>query len=254
MKASKLNKKIIWIILAFSLALTFANYLSFYKETLEGWFLIKNLCIDYLQLVSVFLSLHFVSKAFPIKYNSNTSFFSLGKALFIYWAVGIFIALVLIELEFLFLSYRDTNFYEKDFPIITIYILLITLIYIIGKALLTNKFFRKKYYAARHGNKEELVNVDDIRAIFILKEQIYMLTESKSLLLSQSLEQIEPDLSNEFMRVNRQLIIHYSIVESFKSSDGGKVVLSLRSEKIPTELCRVSRLKASEFRKWIKRT
>lgn len=71
--------------------------------------------------------------------------------------------------------------------------------------------------------------------------------------LDQSLDKLEKTLpSDDFFRLNRKFIVHRQVIEGFKRSENGKIIVLLNKQEIfPSEIP-VSRLKAPSFKAWFR--
>ncbi len=112
----------------------------------------------------------------------------------------------------------------------------------------------KDRFAVHAGRSVTLVTTEDI-VCFIKEELIYLVNkEGKKFITDyRSLDEVEellnPDL---FFRANRQHLIQLPFIESYRSDDTGKLVVTLRNAK-PCEVI-VSKEKAGEFRQWFEQS
>jgi two-component system, LytTR family, response regulator LytT len=93
--------------------------------------------------------------------------------------------------------------------------------------------------------------LDDIALVYIKYEQTFLMDfKGKSYTLSESLEELEKKVNENFFRANRQTLVHRKSVRSFSRHDSRKLLLSLVVDY--TDEVVVGKVKAPAFIKWLK--
>lgn len=116
-----------------------------------------------------------------------------------------------------------------------------------------DKYLYRERFLVPYKDGYEVVNVENIA--FICTEfkdtRIYVKGEKRKFYsISMSLDEIERQLNPyRFFRVNRQFIIHVSVVEGLKTYFGGKLRVSLLDYEDEEVMC--SRDKASQLKEWL---
>jgi membrane protein implicated in regulation of membrane protease activity len=103
------------------------------------------------------------------------------------------------------------------------------------------------------GNRKELVYHSDIVCFYSNQKITYLVnSESKQLIVDESLEKLEEQLDNNlFFRANRQFIISAQLIKEYRPDASGNISVTLKPTQNLPESISVSRLKAHAFRKWI---
>jgi DNA-binding LytR/AlgR family response regulator len=114
-----------------------------------------------------------------------------------------------------------------------------------------NKVEYQRYFLCQFKQKTIVVKREDIAYFSIENEITYLHSfESKRYPIFKNLEHIESATPpKEFFRINRQMLLNRNAVESYEPYFNRKIVLNLtvKTEDKPV----VSRLKVSEFKKWL---
>lgn len=106
-------------------------------------------------------------------------------------------------------------------------------------------------FLARSGSKLYSVPVEEI-AYFYIKNRLCCIrtTNNTDHFITKSLDEVEQDTdATTFFRINRQFIVNYRHILQVQSWFSGKLKVKVKPE-IPEDII-VSRLKASEFKKWL---
>lgn len=109
----------------------------------------------------------------------------------------------------------------------------------------------KESFAVNIGRTVKLIPLPDI-ALFLKEELIYLVNHEGNRFITdyRSLDEVEELVNKDiFYRANRQHLIHFPFIESYRSDDTGKITVRMKILK-NNELI-VSKEKASEFRKWL---
>jgi DNA-binding LytR/AlgR family response regulator len=109
----------------------------------------------------------------------------------------------------------------------------------------------KSRFLAKTGTRLLSVPVENI-AYFYTKDRLQYIktTNNEDLLFDRPLEEIEAEIdAKDFFRVNRQFIISYNSIEKVHSWFSGR--LKVQIKPTPFEEIVISRLKATEFKKWL---
>jgi two-component system, LytTR family, response regulator LytT len=111
----------------------------------------------------------------------------------------------------------------------------------------------RQRFSVTFGDKIKSVNVKDIAAFYVLEKSVFLLSfEGTAYGLSQSLDQIEKEISPElFFRINRQLIISHTGIESMNYMSNRSIKINLKVQ-LPIDSI-VSILRLNEFKAWINR-
>ena len=172
----------------------------------------------------------------------------------------------------LFFTYIDSGDFFRFDEMIIINLIAVTLISLYSLGDLGFYFFRKwqkqraftlkksesnghiKTLPVKLGKKTIILPVQEIISLFTENKSTWLLTaEGKKLIYDFSLDETEKKLSHqEFFRANRQFIIRKCVVEKYSSASHGKLNVWIRKNEHLPELIAVSRLKAANFRKWMK--
>lgn len=105
----------------------------------------------------------------------------------------------------------------------------------------------------QQGTKTIPIQLSDIRFIYHLERMNYLLTVNEtSYFLNETLDELERKLpEQDFIRINRKMIIHYRACLHFRSNGHGKLLLQLSPSF--TEDVIVSQNRAKKFKEWISR-
>lgn len=109
----------------------------------------------------------------------------------------------------------------------------------------------QEIFLTQFREKSIIINVKEIALLSVEFETLYLYTfEGQKLPLFKTLEYIESVCNPRyFFRVNRQMLVHKKSIKSFEPYSHRKIILQLHIE-VPHEII-VSRLKVSEFKKWL---
>lgn len=104
------------------------------------------------------------------------------------------------------------------------------------------------------GNVRHLIPVRDVICATSEARSVYICTrDDRKLFYPHSLESLSQVLNiNSFYRANRQTILNIASVASTRSLAQGKIEVTLISGQSHPQSIIVSRIKAAEFRKWLK--
>ncbi len=118
-------------------------------------------------------------------------------------------------------------------------------------SLIQNKKEFKNRFLLNKGQTLVPVEANDV-AYFVMKDGVLRLVtkNNDSFLMNQKLEDLESQLDPfQFFRLNRQFLVHAQSVKKVHNYFNGKLKVELEPT-IESEVL-VSRLKASEFKKWL---
>ena len=104
------------------------------------------------------------------------------------------------------------------------------------------------------GKVQYLIEQNSIQLAISIDATSYVITsDGRKLLYPKSLDALMSKLeSSHFFRANRQVIVSRTIVKAIKSLEHGKVEVNLMPVPGAPVSITVSRIKAAEFRKWLK--
>lgn len=104
------------------------------------------------------------------------------------------------------------------------------------------------------GKVQYLIEQNSIQLAISIDATSYVITsDGRKLLYPKSLDALISKLeSSHFFRANRQVIVSRTIVKAIKSLEHGKVEVNLMPVPGAPVSITVSRIKAAEFRKWLK--
>lgn len=104
------------------------------------------------------------------------------------------------------------------------------------------------------GKTQHLIKQSDIQLAISISASSYVITSTgKKLLYPKSLDALMSNLEPmHFFRANRQIIVNRIVIKAVKSLEHGKIEVTLRSAQGLPESVTVSRIKAAEFRRWLK--
>lgn len=109
----------------------------------------------------------------------------------------------------------------------------------------------QKVFLAQYREKTVVIKVEDIALFQVEHETVYLHTfQGKKYPVFKKLEYIESVCdTDEFFRINRQMLVNLRAVQSFQPYFNRKIVLelSVKTEEKPI----VSRLKVSSFKDWL---
>ena len=132
--------------------------------------------------------------------------------------------------------------------------LLLVAAYIIVKLFLvrlkTGKPQKKPLLKAQYKGKTTFISIDQVECVYTENKVAYAYVPDKTLLLSQTLTELEKELpSQEFFRINRQCIVSKSAINQFERQANNTLSLQLKTYK---EVLSVSRAKTPAFIAWVK--
>lgn len=109
----------------------------------------------------------------------------------------------------------------------------------------------QKVFLAQYREKTVIKNVEEIALFSVEYETVYLYTfDGKKYPMFKKLEYIESVCdSNQFFRINRQMLVNLNAVVSFEPYFNRKIILELtiKTEEKPV----VSRLKVTAFKEWL---
>lgn len=110
---------------------------------------------------------------------------------------------------------------------------------------------KKKRFLAKLGTRLISIPVENIAYFYTREKFQYIKTlENEDLMIDKPLDEIEEELDSEiFFRANRQFIVNYNNIEKVHSWFSGK--LKVQVSPVSYEEIIISRLKATEFKKWL---
>lgn len=111
----------------------------------------------------------------------------------------------------------------------------------------------QKNFLTQFREKTLIVQVEDIALFTVLKETVYLHTfEGKKYPLFKKLEHIESVCdSNQFFRINRQMLVNRKAVVSFEPYFNRKIAITLKIKFDEKPI--VSRLKVTQFKEWLEK-
>ncbi|UYQ94800.1 LytTR family transcriptional regulator DNA-binding domain-containing protein [Chitinophaga horti] len=106
-------------------------------------------------------------------------------------------------------------------------------------------------FLARSGSRLCSVPVEDIAYFYIRNRLCCIRTiHNTDHFITKSLDDVEQETDNTlFFRINRQFIVNYRHIQQVQAWFSGKLKVKVKPE-VPEDII-VSRLKASEFKKWL---
>ena len=109
----------------------------------------------------------------------------------------------------------------------------------------------QKNFLTQYREKSIVKRVEEVALFSVENENVYLYTfEGEKFPLFKKLEYIESVCDPEqFYRISRQMLVNRLAVQSFEPYFNRKIVLELRIT--PEEKAIVSRLKVSDFKKWL---
>jgi two-component system LytT family response regulator len=113
------------------------------------------------------------------------------------------------------------------------------------------KSYRKRFLLEQ-GDKINIVEIEDIAYFYTENKVVFWSRfDGQTQIINQSLDQIESEIDpTQFFRINRQYLIHLKSIKKAHHYFNYKLKLDLLP-KAPNEEVVVSRLKTSEFKKWL---
>ena len=114
------------------------------------------------------------------------------------------------------------------------------------------KKIRQEGFMVKQGKQNINIPFSDIAGLYIEGEYAVLVTrQGKKHLLDESLDKVEKSLPSEiFFRLNRQYILHRSIVTGYERSENSKINIFVKAtDHFPTTIP-VSRTKAPAFKLW----
>lgn len=109
----------------------------------------------------------------------------------------------------------------------------------------------RDYFIVSQGAKSVPVRLGDICFIYRKEDANLLQTfDGETFFISQPLDDVQQQLTRDFFRVNRQLIITRRSIVNYKATDFGKIELILRPAFYEQAI--VSQKRAKSFREWVK--
>lgn len=109
----------------------------------------------------------------------------------------------------------------------------------------------RDYFIVSQGAKSVPVRLEDICFIYRKEDANLLQTfNGETFFISQPLDDIQQQLSKDFFRVNRQLIVTRRSIVNYKATDFGKIELVLRPAFYEPAI--VSQKRAKSFREWVR--
>src|SRR5690606_8649746 len=230
------------------------------------------LLVNYIYIVTIGLDKNFDWK------NHTTK--RLGWQVLLGFAIPALGAFLLAALFFAVnrMNILQTTYLDQDYTIILIMLLIVNLYYFgLNSFLLRDE--PSKETDNNNGASKEVIVVDtplrsvpvktlSIRYLYLLEGHVFLRTEeitslSDSLQISGNLKKYEKILdSQQFFRINRQVIVSFDACGSFTPGKNKTLVLTLNPPPYPNgnpvpkeheRLCVVSEDRVAAFRQWIKR-
>lgn len=151
------------------------------------------------------------------------------------------------------------TFYTQDMLLALFLILFLQILYFglffMSKYLNSITLKQRQISVLSGGAEVKLVNLEEIICVYSAFGNTYIIDKDfKKYNSTKKLKDFEKESNTHLFRANRQFIISKEILDTYKSSDYGKIEISLKDEGI-TDLSNtitISRDKASLFRAWIK--
>ncbi len=124
----------------------------------------------------------------------------------------------------------------------------------IADAINKKELLQTKRYLVKYGTNMFVVNPNEAAYFHSVQKSTFMMSsKGKSYPLDESLSTVESDLNPlNFFRINRNLIVNISSIESMKSFSKGRLQLNLTPAYDNEKFCIVSSERAPQFRKWLK--
>jgi len=110
---------------------------------------------------------------------------------------------------------------------------------------------RKKRFLAKLGTRLISIPVENIAYFYTREKFQYIKTvDNDDLMIDKPLDEIEEELDKDtFFRANRQFIVNYNNIEKVHSWFSGKLKLQVRPSSYEEII--ISRLKATDFKRWL---
>jgi hypothetical protein len=154
------------------------------------------------------------------------------------------------------------SFYQKDIFIISIWFFVVNGIYIglyyYHKLQESEQKWKKNFinkptgFKVSIGKKDLILSFEEIIGFYVEGEYSVVVTaEGKKFLNNSSLDKIEKLLpSSNFIRLNRQYIVHRQVISGFEKSENGKINVLLKNTYHLSQAIPVSRNRAPVFKSW----
>lgn len=224
--------------------------LTFTFDTLEG----------YVAWIVVHTIIVYLDKVLPFHSNGMKRLFIQIAATLIS-GMGVIIILT-IAIHFIVKGGpMPMGFFSYDIFIISVWFLVVNGIY-------TGIHFYREWQAAeekrmeenkvkmgglkvKRGKQELLLNFEEIAGFVVDGDYVVCFTQrGDKFLLDQSMDKIASTLPHSFFyRLNRQFLVHRQIISGFEKAENGKLSILLKSSSFSKNII-VSRIKASDFKKW----
>lgn len=146
------------------------------------------------------------------------------------------------------------------FPVVLPMAIILFSVWVFGYPLLQQRIHRpEKFQAldpnitATKGRRKIIKPASKILGFMVEKELVYMVTqEGDRFRVDSTLSLLEDRLTkNDFLRVNRQLLLSKASIDSYQSLPNGTIELDLDIKFGEVHNYTISRYKASKFRKWM---
>ena len=241
------------------------NYYLTYSNVHFGWHLIITYSIDtiegWLAWWAVRTIIIYLDQKLP--YGSDP-LRRIAIQLPITILVGLLIIIALTELVSWIATGKSalSNFYTHDIFIFIIWFLVINGIYI-GMHYYhqwkeseyirqEEKKLRSGGFLVKQGKQDLLIPFTDIYGFYADDGYTFLQTwQEKKFLIDRSLDKTEELLPAEmFFRINRQYILHHSVITGFKRAGDGKLEVHLKAFGNLPDQIPVSRNRAVPFKKW----
>lgn len=111
----------------------------------------------------------------------------------------------------------------------------------------------QKNFLTQYREKTLIVGIEDIALFTVQNEIVYLYTfEGKKYPLLKKLEYIESVCdTDQFFRINRQMLVNRKAVDSFESYFNRKIAITLKIQLDEKPI--VSRLKVTPFKEWLEK-
>ncbi len=254
-------------VLIMTLSITSLNFLITYDlqkiDVHYIYYFLVDILTTYLIIEFYALGIRFLNKRYPLQYDFVKRFtyqLTLQTLSVILFTVLLneFFDFLFFERERLSLSFV---FYTKDTFVALLFILLLHAIYF-GLFLLSNKenleslkIVPEVKIKVSDAFDFKLLSPKDIVLVYSLFGGTYVIdTDLKKFTSDLTLKEFDEILDENFFRANRKSIISKEIIDSYKSSNNGKinVILNVKNITDLSNVITVSRDKAASFRLWLK--
>jgi len=271
-KADAVNYRDIPLFLLLIPCINALNYYLTYSHIPFNWYTAMTFTIDTFQgYAALFLVRYIIIKLDEKFPYSPKPLKRIAVQLILTSAAGL--SIIIITTEIINWIAKDTpvpaNFYKIDIFIFLIWFFVINGIYIglyyytvwneSEKLRLEEKEIREEEkksrqdgFIVKQGKQNLNIPFSDIVGLYIEGEYSVLVTKhGRKHLLDQSLDKVEKVLPEEaFFRLNRQYILHRTIITGFERAENGKInAFVTDTPYLPTTI-QVSRTKAPAFKNW----